>query len=136
MPLTRALLVFLLQIGDRSGELAAQVNMAQLRAALGLSPGDEDVAAAQPCSGYEAQGEFLAFWWHWEASGITCCGEGKVFASGQEIQMLEQNNIIECLHHKEGWDVFALCFPQAAVAGKDPQKRGTEGVNGISLHWE
>lgn len=37
--------------------------------------------------------------------------------------MLEQNNIIEWLHHKEDWDVFALCFPQAAKAGKDPQER-------------
>ncbi|KAI1232188.1 G-protein-signaling modulator 1 [Lamprotornis superbus] len=44
------------EIGDRSGELAAQVNMAQLRTALGLSPGDEDVGAAHPYSGYEAQG--------------------------------------------------------------------------------
>lgn len=86
MALTSALLVFLLQIGDRSGELAAQVNMAQLRAALGLGPGDEDVAAAHPYSGYEAQGEFLAFWWHWEASGITCCGEGKAFASGRKYK--------------------------------------------------
>lgn len=123
MPLTCALLVFVLQIGDRSGELAAQVNMAQLRAALGLSPGDEDVPAAHPYSGYEAQGEFLEFWWHWEASGIMCCGEGEVFARGEEIKMLEQNNIIKCLHHKRGWDVFALCFPQAAVVGKDPQER-------------
>ncbi|KFO65545.1 G-protein-signaling modulator 1, partial [Corvus brachyrhynchos] len=44
------------EIGDRNGELTAQVNMAQLRAALGLGPGDEDVGAAHPCSGYEAQG--------------------------------------------------------------------------------
>lgn len=95
VPLTSALLVFLLQIGDRSGELTAQLNMAQLRAALGLGPGEEDVGAAHPYSGYEAQGEFLGFWWHWEVSGITWCGEGKVFASGQEIQMLEQNKAVE-----------------------------------------
>ncbi|NWT59809.1 GPSM1 protein, partial [Erythrocercus mccallii] len=44
------------EIGDRSGELAAQMNMTQLRAALGLGPGDEDVGAAHPYSGYEAQG--------------------------------------------------------------------------------
>ncbi|XP_015734369.1 G-protein-signaling modulator 1 isoform X6 [Coturnix japonica] len=42
------------EIGDRTGELTAQLNMAQLRAALGLGPGDEDVA--HPYSGYEAQG--------------------------------------------------------------------------------
>lgn len=90
-PLTRALLLFLLQIGDRSGELAAQLNMAQLRAALGLSPGEEDGAAAHPYSGYEAQGEFLGFWWHWEFFGV--------FARGQEIQVLEQDKAVECLHH-------------------------------------
>lgn len=80
MPLTRALLVFLLQIGDRSGEQTAQLNIAQLRAALGLGPGEEDLAAAHPYSGYEAQGEFLAFWWRWEISGIRWCGKGKAFA--------------------------------------------------------
>lgn len=124
MPLTTALLVFPpLQIGDRNGELTAQVNMAQLRAALGLGPGDEDVGAAHPCSGYEAQGEFLGFWGHWEVPGITRCGEGEAFASGQEIQMPEQDEAVKCLRHKGGWDVFALCFPSAAKAGKDPQKR-------------
>ncbi|XP_053852309.1 G-protein-signaling modulator 1 isoform X3 [Vidua macroura] len=44
------------EIGDRSGELTAQANVAQLRAALGLGPGEEDVGAAHPYSGYEAQG--------------------------------------------------------------------------------
>lgn len=33
--------------------------MAQLRAALGLGPGDEEVGMARPYSGYEAQGERL-----------------------------------------------------------------------------
>lgn len=47
------------QTGDRTGELTAQVNMAQLRAALGLGPGDEEVGMARPYSGYEAQGERL-----------------------------------------------------------------------------
>lgn len=111
MPLTSALLVFLLQIGDRNGELTAQVNMAQLRAALGLGPGDEDVPAAHPYSGYEAQGEFLGFWWRWEVSGIVWCGEGEAFASEQEIQMPEQDEAVECLQHKGDSDVFALCFP-------------------------
>uniref|UniRef100_A0A8D0EPJ9 G protein signaling modulator 1 n=1 Tax=Strix occidentalis caurina TaxID=311401 RepID=A0A8D0EPJ9_STROC len=31
------------EIGDRNGELTAQVNMAQLKSALGLGPGDEDM---------------------------------------------------------------------------------------------
>ncbi|KFO82540.1 G-protein-signaling modulator 1, partial [Cuculus canorus] len=44
------------EIGDRNGELTAQVNMAQLKSALGLGPGDEDVGLAHHCSGYEAQG--------------------------------------------------------------------------------
>ncbi|KFP03541.1 G-protein-signaling modulator 1, partial [Calypte anna] len=44
------------EIGDRNGELTAQLNMAQLRAALGLGPGDEDMGTAPHCSGYEAQG--------------------------------------------------------------------------------
>ncbi|XP_061867736.1 G-protein-signaling modulator 1 isoform X2 [Colius striatus] len=44
------------EIRDRSGELTAQLNMVQLKAALGLDPGDEDVAAAHHYSGYEAQG--------------------------------------------------------------------------------
>ncbi|KFM08447.1 G-protein-signaling modulator 1, partial [Aptenodytes forsteri] len=44
------------EIGDRNGELTAQVNMAQLKSALGLGPGDEDVGAAHHYSGYEAQG--------------------------------------------------------------------------------
>ncbi|XP_037255858.1 G-protein-signaling modulator 1 isoform X3 [Falco biarmicus] len=44
------------EIGDRNGELTAQVNMAQLRSALGLGPGDEDVGTAHHYSGYEAQG--------------------------------------------------------------------------------
>lgn len=57
------MLVCTLQIGDRTGELTAQVNMAQLRAVLGLGPGDEDVGTAQRYSGYEAQGEFRGFCW-------------------------------------------------------------------------
>ncbi|KFV98178.1 G-protein-signaling modulator 1, partial [Fulmarus glacialis] len=44
------------EIGDRNGELTAQVNMAQLKSALGLGPGDEDVGTAHHYSGYEAQG--------------------------------------------------------------------------------
>ncbi|XP_054030327.1 G-protein-signaling modulator 1 isoform X2 [Dryobates pubescens] len=44
------------EIGDRNGELTAQVNMAQLRSALGLGPGDEDMGTAHHYSGYEAQG--------------------------------------------------------------------------------
>ncbi|XP_009075800.1 PREDICTED: G-protein-signaling modulator 1 [Acanthisitta chloris] len=44
------------EIGDRNGELTAQLNMAQLRSALGLGSGDEDMGAAQHYSGYEAQG--------------------------------------------------------------------------------
>ncbi|XP_009890564.1 PREDICTED: G-protein-signaling modulator 1 [Charadrius vociferus] len=44
------------EIGDRNGELTAQVNMAQLKSALGLGPGDEDMGTAHHCSGYEAQG--------------------------------------------------------------------------------
>ncbi|XP_064027383.1 G-protein-signaling modulator 1 isoform X7 [Pogoniulus pusillus] len=44
------------EIGDRNGELTAQVNMAQLRSALGLGPGDEDMGTAHHHSGYEAQG--------------------------------------------------------------------------------
>lgn len=121
MPLTTALLVFPpLQIGDRNGELTAQVNMAQLRAALGLGPGDEDVGAAHPCSGYEAQGEFLGFWGHWEVSGITRCGEGEAFASGQEIQMPEQDEAVKCLRHKGSWDVFALCFSPTVLSPLPP----------------
>uniref|UniRef100_A0A672V2A6 G protein signaling modulator 1 n=1 Tax=Strigops habroptila TaxID=2489341 RepID=A0A672V2A6_STRHB len=49
------------EIGDRSGELTAQGNMAQLRTALGLGPGEEDPGTAHRYSGYEAQGEFWAF---------------------------------------------------------------------------
>lgn len=129
----QSLLVFLLQIGDRSGELTAQLNMAQLRAALGLGPGEEHLAAAHPYPGYEAQGEFWRFGGIGK-SGIRWCGEGPFlapFASGQEMEMLELWS--ECLHHK---GMFALCFPQAAKAGNSPQKKGTEGVNGINLHWE
>ncbi|XP_009475280.1 PREDICTED: G-protein-signaling modulator 1 isoform X2 [Nipponia nippon] len=44
------------EIGDRNGELTAQVNMAQLKSALGLGPGDQDGGTAQHYSGYEAQG--------------------------------------------------------------------------------
>ncbi|KAM9595014.1 G-protein-signaling modulator 1 isoform 3-T3 [Morphnus guianensis] len=44
------------EIGDRNGELTAQVNMAQLKSALGLGPGDEDMGTAHHYSGYEAQG--------------------------------------------------------------------------------
>ncbi|XP_074464993.1 G-protein-signaling modulator 1 isoform X2 [Larus michahellis] len=44
------------EIGDRNGELTAQVNMAQLKSALGLGPGDEDTGTAHHYSGYEAQG--------------------------------------------------------------------------------
>ncbi|XP_062446639.1 G-protein-signaling modulator 1 isoform X2 [Rhea pennata] len=44
------------EIGDRNGELTAQANMAQLRSALGLGPGDEDGTVAHRYSGYEAQG--------------------------------------------------------------------------------
>ncbi|PKU38157.1 g-protein-signaling modulator 1 isoform x1 [Limosa lapponica baueri] len=44
------------EIGDRNGELTAQVNMAQLKTALGLGPGDEDMGTAHHYSGYEAQG--------------------------------------------------------------------------------
>ncbi|KAM6047620.1 G-protein-signaling modulator 1 isoform 3-T3 [Chlamydotis macqueenii] len=44
------------EIGDRNGELTAQVNMAQLKSALGLGPGDEDAGMAHHYSGYEAQG--------------------------------------------------------------------------------
>ncbi|XP_009979528.1 PREDICTED: G-protein-signaling modulator 1 [Tauraco erythrolophus] len=44
------------EIGDRNGELTAQVNIAQLKSALGLGPGDEDMGIAHHYSGYEAQG--------------------------------------------------------------------------------
>lgn len=37
--------------------------MAQLKSALGLGPGDEDMGTAHHYSGYEAQGEFLGFCW-------------------------------------------------------------------------
>uniref|UniRef100_A0A663EXT2 G protein signaling modulator 1 n=1 Tax=Aquila chrysaetos chrysaetos TaxID=223781 RepID=A0A663EXT2_AQUCH len=39
------------EIGDRNGELTAQVNMAQLKSALGLGPGDEDMGTAHHYSG-------------------------------------------------------------------------------------
>lgn len=73
--------------------------MAQLRAALGLGPGDEDVGTAQRYSGYEAQGEFLGFGWHEE-----------VFASGQRGRKAEcqsQMRLLSAFTRKDA--VCLLC---------------------------
>ncbi|XP_029816425.1 G-protein-signaling modulator 1-like [Manacus vitellinus] len=73
------------EIGDRSGELTAQVNMAQLRSALGLGPGDEDMGAARHYAGYEAQAQGMSWKcplqtlvgaWHGHCQlAALCCGQ-------------------------------------------------------------
>uniref|UniRef100_A0A7M4EQ88 G-protein-signaling modulator 1 n=1 Tax=Crocodylus porosus TaxID=8502 RepID=A0A7M4EQ88_CROPO len=44
------------EIGDWNGELTARMNMAQLKAALGMVLGDEDGDCSRHYTGYEAQG--------------------------------------------------------------------------------
>ncbi|KGL99086.1 G-protein-signaling modulator 1, partial [Charadrius vociferus] len=89
------------EIGDRNGELTAQVNMAQLKSALGLGPGDEDMGTAHHCSGYEAQGarpkrlqrnsmdslDLLKFPSEKEAEGFVPAGSKDCLCSGSLLEM-------------------------------------------------
>lgn len=89
-----------LQIGDRSGELTAQVNMAQLRSALGLGPGEEDVGTVQHYSGYEAQGECPGSCWRCERCRMVH-GEWEVLASGRESECWREMRLSGAFPRKE-----------------------------------